>query len=540
MSSLDPAKNSVYSVSGRRLSVWRVIVALVLIVLLSVGAMLGYQYVSAKATAETAPESWFAGYVDVTATPTFSFETPGSDAARDVLLSFIVADPEEPCNPSWGAAYTLDEAAGALDLDRRIARLQNAGGGVAVSFGGLLNDELATVCTDVDDLVDAYAEVIDRYGVTTIDLDIEASGLTDRVASDRRAEAISRLQTKRRAAGNDLAVWLTLPVAPTGLTRDGTNAVADLLDGDVDLAGVNVMTMDYGESRVAGVSMLDASVAALSATHRQLGILYDRAETPLTDSTLWAKIGATPMVGQNDVLGEVFEIGTASAFAAFAAERGLGRMSMWSLNRDVTCGPNYVNLTIVSDSCSGVEQRGETFAEALSAGFPGRLNSSAGLVTTAEPVSAEDLLDDPATSPYPIWSPEASYLEGSKVVWHRNVYAAKWWTKNELPDNPVLDEWETPWTLVGPVLPGETPQEPLTLPVGTYPEWSGMSVYDRGDRILFDGVPFESKWWNQGESPEAASSSPDSSPWSPLSELEVRAIAEAEADQERTTGAGLP
>ena len=136
----------------------------------------------------------------------------------------------------------------------------------------------------------------------------------------------------------------------------------------------------------------------------------------------------------------------------------------------------------------------------------------------------QNVVDDPATSPYMIWSAKASYLKGTKVVWHRNVYQGKWWTRGDLPDNPVLNEWETPWTLIGPVLPGEKPVEQPTLPAGTYPDWKGTDTYDKGNRVLFDGVPYESKWWNQGESPEAASSNPDSSPWTPLAEDEVVAV----------------
>ena len=64
------------------------------------------------------------------------------------------------------------------------------------------------------------------------------------------------------------------------------------------------------------------------------------------------------------------------------------------------------------------------------------------------------------------------YLEGEKVVRHHNVYEAKWWTKGDVPDNPVLQSWETPWNLIGPVLPGEKPIPQPTVPKDTYPSWS--------------------------------------------------------------------
>lgn len=504
--------------SGRRLSPWRVIGAAVVAAVVVSGGVVGFQWWSAQASVDVKP--WFASYVDVTATPKFAFENLGTTSTKDAVLSFIVSDPSDPCTPSWGAAYTMDQARGSLDLDRRIARLQQQGGDIAVSFGGQANDELAVGCTVPSALEKAYASVVDRYQIGTIDLDLEGDGLVDADAAARRATAIADLQQKRRAAGKSLAVWLTLPVAPTGMTSDGTDAIAALLKAKVDVAGVNVMTMDYGTAKDAGTSMATTSQAALTAAQKQLGVLYSRAGTHLSGPSLWAKIGATPMVGQNDDDGQVFGLADAKTLNAWAVSTGLGRMSMWSANRDKTCGSNYVDTKVVSDACSGVNQGKQTFAGLLSKGFDGRIALGEGAVTTPEPTSAA-ATDDPAHSPYPVWAPSDSYLKGTKVTWHHNVYQAKWWTKGDVPDNPVLNAWETPWDLVGPVLPGETPIPQPTLPAGTYPAWNGGTAYNKGTRVLFDGVPFEAKWWTQGDSPEAASANPDSSPWAPLTQDEI-------------------
>ncbi|MFE4951094.1 chitinase [Leifsonia sp. NPDC056665] len=507
--------------SGRRLSPLRVIGAgLVAVVVVSAGVV-GFQWWSARASVDSKP--WFASYVDVTATPKYAFENLGATSTKDAVLSFIVSDLTHPCTPSWGGAYTMDEAHGALDLDRRIARLQQQGGTVAVSFGGQRNEELAVGCTDPSALKNAYASVVDRYKIGTVDLDLEGDGLVNADAAARRAAAIHDLQQERRAAGKSLAVWLTLPVSPTGLTVDGTNAVSAMLKAKVDVSGVNLMTMDFGSAKDAGKSMAATSEAALTATQRQLGVLYDRVGTHQSDPSLWAKIGATPMIGQNDDQGQVFGLADARTLNAWAVSTGIGRMSMWSANRDKTCGSNYVDTSVVSDACSGVDQGKDTFAGLLSKGFDGRIVLGEGAVTTAEPTSVA-ATDDPAHSPYPIWSGSNSYLKGTKVTWHHNVYQAKWWTKGDIPDNPVLNQWETPWDLVGPVLPGETPIPQPTLPPGTYPVWSGETAYDKGARILFDGVPFEAKWWTKGDSPEAASANPDSSPWAPLTQDEIDTI----------------
>src|SRR4051812_15291889 len=93
-------------------------------------------------TAGPTAKSWAVPYVDVTLTPTFQFQDPSANPANDVALGFVVADPGSGCTPSWGGAYSLDEAGSSLDLDRRISRLRAAGGNVMVSLGGADNTEL--------------------------------------------------------------------------------------------------------------------------------------------------------------------------------------------------------------------------------------------------------------------------------------------------------------------------------------------------------------------------------------------------------------
>jgi len=229
------------------------------------------------------------------------------------------------------------------------------------------------------------------------------------------------------------------------------------------------------------------------------------------------------MIGQNDDTSEVFTMADAKGLNNFARAQGISRMSMWSANRDVTCGSNYVDLKVVSDACSGVNEGNTTFAALLSNGFSGDLSLSAGLVTTADQ-QATQTPDNPATSPYQIWSPTGTYLEGTKVVWHHNVYQAKWWTEGDVPDSPVLQTYQTPWQLIGPVLPGEKPIPQPTLPAGTYPNWSGTATYNTGNYVLFNSVPYQAKWWNQGQSPAAASSDPDGSPWVALTQAQINAI----------------
>ncbi|MGM0928766.1 MAG: chitinase [Actinomycetota bacterium] len=514
---------------GRRLSWLRLGVLITVTAAIVAAAGVGWgQFTDARAAAGKA--SWFAGYVDATVTPFYSFENPASDAERSVILSFIVADPEESCAPSWGGFYGFDEAQATMDLDRRVARLADTGGHIGISFGGLLNKELSTSCTDPVALKQAYSQVLERYNVDTIDLDIEGDNLADAAAGERRASVMAQLAAERAEAGQDLKIWLTLPVAPHGLTDDGIRTVEQMLAAKVPLAGVNLMTMDYGQSRQPDQSMLDASIQAARSTHVQLQAAYREAGLESGERTVWSKIGLTPMIGQNDVPGEIFTLDDAAGLNAFAAEVGIGRMSMWSLNRDATCSANYGDVTKVSNSCSGVEQHESSFAAVLGqnlGGLPRAVNesgpaASAGAAPVSTPAaSAAEIVDDPATSPYPIWNSEAAYVADERVVWHRNVYKAKWWTRGDVPDDPTASAEVTPWTLIGPVLPGETPQPVVTAPAGTFPEWKIGTIYLKSDRVQLEGRVFEAKWWTQGDSPEAAMQGADNTPWLVLTNEEV-------------------
>ncbi|WP_259678261.1 chitinase [Arthrobacter oryzae] len=528
---------------GRKLSLVRLGLLTGVVAAISAGGVAAWGNFQDVQAAGSIP-SIFSGYVDVTATPRHAFEAPVSKEATNVALSFIVADPQEPCTPSWGAAYGLSEASSDLDLDRRVARLQQLGGTVSVSFGGQANKELATTCLDQEKLTAAYRTVIDRYNVDSIDLDIEGDALSDVAALDRRSVAIAAIQQDRQKEGKSLSAWLTLPVDPNGLTAVGTEAVRRTVAAGTDLAGVNIMTMDYGGSRLTDRSMAQNAVSAAEATHRQLSEIYRAAGNELGTETVWRKIGLTPMIGQNDIIGEIFTLKDAQELSTYAREKGIGRVSMWSLNRDRTCSPNYPDVKQVSDSCSGVDQAGSSFAAILAAGVAGSPVPDAtapaqrdGNAAGGQQSPAPAVTDDPATSPYPVWSEGSAYAANDRVVWHANVYEAKWWTRGETPDNPVLQGSATPWRILGPVLPGDRPAPQLTAPAGTAPAWDPATIYRKGDRVLFDGRVFEAKWWTQTDSPEARLQGAPDSPWTKLSDAQLLELMPAVPATPATTAA---
>jgi len=501
------------------LSVLRVVAALGVLVVVVAGLVLVVR--GGTTPAATASRHGFAPYVDVTATPTYAFEGTGGSRPTDVILAFVVSSKKDACDPSWGGAYSLDEAAEQLDLDRRVARLGQLGRRVTVAFGGAANSELAIGCTDDGDLAAAYQSVVDRYSIDTIDLDIEGAEASAPDVVQRRARAIAAVVAAERAAGRHLAVWLTLPVSTTGLTAEGVGILRATLDGGVDPAGVNAMVMDYGVPFEPGATMGGQAESALTALQSQLRDTYAATNRSLSDDQAWQRIGATAMIGQNDVPGEVFDLDDAHQLLGFARHHHLRQLSMWSANRDQDCGPNYPDVKIVSDQCSGVAQAAGGFADILGRFGRGRSGSDpvAPATTAAAPAASASAsaeakeTDDPARSPHQIWSAEQAYPADTKVVWHHNVYVAKWYSMGELPDAPVADAHLTPWSLVGPVLPGEHPPVTPTLAPGTYPKWRADRVYEGGEKVLRRGIGYRAKWWTQGDPPDADVSSPYDSPW---------------------------
>jgi len=500
------------SVPTERLSWARVMVVVAVLALVGAGVFIGSRHMGSEAA--TTDRSWSVPYVDVTLTPTYQFQNPESNPARDIALAFVVADPKHSCTATWGGAYSLDAAGVDLELDRRITQLRAAGGDVMVSFGGQANTELALACSDRGKLTDAYREVIDRYDAKAIDFDIENGDLSDQASIQRRASALATIQKEHTAAGKELEIWLTLPVGTDGMSADAIALIAATLHGGVQLTGVNVMTMDFGTVTNPVTGMLAATKQALESAATQLAAIYAGQGVTLDDSQRWAKLGATPMIGQNDVVGEVFTLDDAKGLADFAMTKGLGRVSTWSLNRDGPCSASFTDVMVLSNNCSSVDQKTLDFAGVFTV-LPGRASAlpQGQQVTVTEPPL---VVDDPATSPYPIWRPDGQYPAGYKVVNEGKVYEAKWYTTGAQPGMVVANPWDTPWALVGPVSPDDTPYTPDTLAPGVHAEWNPTELYAKGDKVLFDGLPYEARWPSQGEAPATLFPVGPNSAWQPM------------------------
>lgn len=502
----------------RQLSPLRVGVLVILLIALGIGAWRLVSHETSAAAVKSDAVPVYSPYVDVTLTPIYPFQLPSANPVSSVYLAFVVSDSEEACTPSWGAYYTLEEAEGGLDLDARVARLHQQGGSVMVSYGGRDNGELALGCTDPEKLAQAYMAPVKRYHASAIDLDLEGATLEDAEANLRRAKAIASVQQQMAGRKKPLEVWVTLPVASSGVTGEGIAAVKALLDAGVEVAGVNAMAMDFGTEEAAD-DLLGTIERSLLATHAQVQSLWRSADLPSSASEAWSHVGATVMIGVNDVRDERFTTEDARQLAAFVNEVGIPRVSIWSLNRDSECGGAFARSGVLSNTCSGVFQEPLEFTRIFSHLRGTETAKPQAATPTAQGKVARVETDDPKTSPYPIWRPTAAYIRGYKVVWQGQIYEAGWWNQGTPPGTAAAESPNGPWQPIGPVPPGSRPPKPVVLVKGSFPAWSATKVYYQGDRVEFHGLPYEARWYTQGEQPIDELPSDPGSSWEPLFNL---------------------
>lgn len=292
------------------------------------------------AAAHAAPG--FAPYVDMTLSSDSLVRMKNESGVGRFTLAFIVSG--QPCKASWGGYYGIDDPA----MNRRIARLKEAGGHAIVSFGGAAGQELANTCTTVTSLAAQYQAVINRYGIRDLDFDVEGADQGNAASLARRFKAIARVQAAGRQAGKPVQASLTLPVMPTGLTHDGLRVIHAAINNGTRVAVVNLMAMDYFDPSLNYQGRMgDYAIQAARATHHQLARIYPER----TDAAVWRMVGVTPMIGINDDPKEIFTTQNAKQLTAFAKQRRLGRLAMWSANRDRPC-PTPTSWT--SNDCSGV------------------------------------------------------------------------------------------------------------------------------------------------------------------------------------------
>lgn len=384
------------------------------------------------------PKKVFAPFVDATGWPPLEFASMASTLQVPYFnLGFIVAENNRSYLPSWGTYY----AAGDGPLNNQIKMIREMGGDVIVSFGGVANIPIHVNAPSVEILKEQYKKFVKAYGLTRIDFDIEGTWVNDQAANVRNSKALKMLQDELMAENHLLQIWFTLPVLPTGLTPDGLNVLKAALNEKLNIDGVNIMTMDFGDSVAPNPQgqMGKYSMDAAEALHGQLDILYKDAGMPKSRSQLYEMIGMTPMIGMNDVTTEIFTQTDAKQVLDYANTNQIGMISMWSLNRDQQCPggtTNYVSIT-----CSSVIQEPYEFSKIFNqyndlSNFNPKAGGGGGMTPGGGGQSM------PGNNQ---WDASKTYVAGDTVIYDGKTYTAKWWSKGDIPNKQVKYPWENPW-----------------------------------------------------------------------------------------------
>ncbi len=306
------------------------------------------------------PTRYFAPYSYDAFAQTDLVSLARASGTKFFTLAFISGGQGKNCTALWDSRQPVGSW-----MRSSIGALQAMGGDVRIAFGGSVGVELANVCTTVRSLQAQYQSVIDTYRVTHLDFDVEGKTLTNTSANERRNEAIAGLQARAKAAGRRLDISYTLPVEVTGLTYSGINLLRDAIQDGVNIAAVNIMTMDYYSKSAPGDQMGQNAIGAANSVYNQLRALYPSR----TASQIWAMIGMTPMIGVNDDHAEVFTLQDAQTVLNFAEQQHMILLSFWDVEHDRQCSGNES----APHSCTGVRQQAyqydQTFA-AFTAGEP--------------------------------------------------------------------------------------------------------------------------------------------------------------------------
>ena len=287
----------------------------------------------------------FSPYIDMAMSN--AADLAGISAASGITnftLAFVLASNEGIGWQGWGSIDD-DTLFNGTTILQHVQDIQAAGGNITISFGGAAGTEAALVATSAAELQAQYQSVIDRYGIDSIDFDIEGAAVANQQSLVLRDQAIAGLQ----AANPDLKVSFTLPVLPTGLTADGLHVLQQAMADGVRVDMVNIMAMDYGTSVDNNGQMGLSAIQASESTQQQLAAIG-----------LDAKIGITPMIGVNDIVSEVFKLSDAQMLVDYAAnDPDVAMLSMWSVARD---NGNTAGIPAATPDSSGIAQDPYEFA----------------------------------------------------------------------------------------------------------------------------------------------------------------------------------
>jgi hypothetical protein len=268
---------------------------------------------------------------------------------KGIVLAFLVGNGS--CSFGWGGlggTLPTDNEANGTTIQSQVQQMQANGLTVIISFGGALG-AIVNGCNNASALQSGLQEVLNRYHVSMLDFDMEAS---DTYGDGPGLPVLDQALKGLKAVNPNLAISYTLPVLPTGLTSSGTAVLNQAHKDGLNPNVINVMAMDYGSAVDNGGQMgLDAEDAGQAVN------------TQIQQAGLTSSVGVTVMIGHNDTQGEIFQLNDVNTVLNFAdANSYVMRLSFWSLARDNGGCPGQ---TYASPSCSGIVQNTYQFSQSF-------------------------------------------------------------------------------------------------------------------------------------------------------------------------------
>jgi len=285
--------------------------------------------------------------------------TAQSSGTPYFTLAFLETLSKTSCTLAWNGSRSDLETNGRYSSD--ITSLRALGGDVIPSFGGWTADqggtEIADSCKDVNAIAAAYEDVISRYDVTRLDMDVEGRSLNRTDGIDRRNKALKLVEDWAVQQRRPFQLSYTLPTSASGLEPSGVAVLQNALDNGTRVDVVNIMTFDYYD-RVT-TDMGAAAINAADGVLAQLHTLYPAKSTAQLD----ALVGITLMPGLDDYprKTEKTTVADAQQVVDYATANGFSTLSIWAIQRDNGGCPGSTG----SNSCSGIVQGTWDFSHVL-------------------------------------------------------------------------------------------------------------------------------------------------------------------------------
>ncbi len=373
----------------------------------------------------------------------------------DIILAFVLSGGGCNYNTNHWSSNVFSEAQAFV----------KDGGRVTISFGGVLGNYLEQTCKDAKVMAQKMSELVKQTSASGIDFAIERSDINAE-AHKIRSEALKIFQ-KTNA---NIEVSFTLSASPDGLNAIGKATLKSAVDTGVKIKYVNLMLMDYGTYYSEGKNLGKVGEASLNKVKELLKEYFPSA----SEQQLWAMLGATPMIGQNDIQSEVFQLDDAQYLVdQVFKKKNIGLVSYWLLQRD------QAGTDIVTSSGLPNLQKFD-FYKTFKGGklyTPTNLNPGKRISDTYKEIDHSS-----TTSKCRSWREGDTYKVGNVVEYQGKTYTNKQAHTAWLGTgwNPVVTTWL--WSLGGFCIDKAPPQV-----VTSCKEWDPSSSYVVGQVVGYQG-----------------------------------------------------